>query len=323
MNKYSVFGGCLRTEMDFPELRPATTSQPLWSFETVDSLPRPDDAVEIGAQHIYGECYARLLRHGKGYRIAVDDTGVFEIDRSGSNISWERKADAWPDFVRSHLLGRVLATSLYSQGLLPLHGSAVEFDSGTVGFLAPKRFGKSTLALALTSAGGRLVTDDTLPLQLGATVSAWPGVHSVRVASDSMAALGVERADLDTREGKGIVTSLPVERLSMAPSPLAALYLISPLAVTDDANVAATVDRQRVPGVASAVALVANLKIAKMTGAGEMPEVLRRAAIVAEHVPVYRLLIPRQLELLPMVAETILGWHSSATASSAVGATSR
>lgn len=309
---YSVFGGCLETDVEFPELRITERRDPRWLFAKVASLPTRRDLVEVGDQHIWGECHARLFRHDEGYRITVDDTGTFDVDASGTEILCHEKEGAWPDFVRSHLLGRVLATALFSRGWMPLHGSAVLLNDGVAGFLAPKGFGKSTLALGLVRAGARLVTDDTLPVELSSPPRSWPGVHSVRIKSDSMNAVGIAEADLETREGKGIVTSLREMDLSNDAAPLSALYLIAPFdpSQRNGTHAEAPISREKLTGVPAALSLVANFKLAKMTGVTQMPEVLRRAAAVADVVPVYRLQLPRSLNALPVVAEEILGWHA-------------
>jgi hypothetical protein len=292
--------------VEFPELQPGSLREPRWTFEIHDCLPERTDLREIGDQHIYGDVHARLFAFGSGYRITVDDTGTFDIEEDGARISFEEKPGAWPDFVRAHLVGRVMATALFSSGLMPLHGSAVHLGEGVIGFLAPKGYGKSTLALALTHMGGRLVTDDTLPVELAKPVRAWPGVHSVRIKPDSLAALGRGDADLETREGKGVVTSLSDGSRAMLPAPLAAIYLLLPVGGT------LSVRRERLPSVQAALALMGNFKLARMTGAASMPEVLRRAAAIADSVPVFRLLIPRDFEALSGAAGEIMSWHAGA-----------
>src|SRR5690349_12486106 len=151
MNHYSIYGSCLATAMHFPELRPAASATPKWTFETTPKLAPMDAPTELGAELIYSDVHARLYRHAEGHRIVVDDTGEFDMSADGRHLRWQERRDAWPDFVRAHLMGRVLATSLFLDGGLPLHGSAVAFGTGVVAFLAPKGYGKSSTALALTA----------------------------------------------------------------------------------------------------------------------------------------------------------------------------
>jgi hypothetical protein len=268
-----------------------------------------DAVTELGAELIYADVHARLYRHADGHRIAVDDTGEFDLSADGRHLRWQERRDAWPDFVRAHLMGRVLATSLFLDGGLPLHGSAVAFGSGVVAFLAPKGYGKSSTALALTAVGARLVTDDTLPVDPAAVPMAWPGVHSMRVRVDSMDAQGLANRGFETHEGKRVLADIPEDHLQHAPAPLRAIYLLNPF--TRNPGDAPAVRTQMAESMA-ALWLVSHVKIARMLGASAAPALLDRAAHVVRAVPVYRLDAARELALLPTIAETIASWHSAA-----------
>jgi hypothetical protein len=307
VNHYSIYGSCLGTPVTFPELRPIEGLAPKWTFDTTPQLEPMRDTFEFGAERIYDEVHARMYRHASGHRISVDDTGDFDLSADGRHVRWQERADAWPDFVRAHLMGRVLATSLFLDGWLPLHGSAVQFGSGVVAFLAPKGFGKSSLALALTRAGARLVTDDTLPIEMAELPLAWPGVHSMRLRSDAMDAIGLARHDGEqTRDGKNLVDDLPLSRLMHAPAPLKALYILNPL-VGDDIQPAAA--RLEVPQRIAALAVVSHVKIARMLGPSAGSVLLERAVHVVRTTPVYRLDSARDLSRLGEVAETVASWH--------------
>lgn len=304
---YSVFGERLASEIPLPELDEIPPGPARWTVALVASLPAMADAVELGADPIYGDVSARLYRHAHGHRIVVDDTGSFEFSDDRKHLSVLPLAEAWDDFVRAHLTGRVLATALYLDGLLPLHGSSVATRDGVIGFLAPKGFGKSSLALALTKAGAWLVSDDTLPIDAEAAL-AWPGVHGLRVRDDARDALGVLEGSLRTREGKHVITELGHERVFARPMPLAALYLLVPIEPDGEG-----VDRARAPRMQAAISIVAHVKIGSMLGRDAAPEMLARAARIAERVPVYQLAMPRDLAALPEIARTILAWHGEPT----------
>lgn len=310
-HRYDVYGAVLGSSLEFPELPTAHSDHPVrWDFSTVTALPEMSDPVALGDDHIYGTVHARFFAHADGHRIVVDDTGVFDIASDRRRLRWAERADAWPDFVRSHLTGRVIATALWLDGLLPLHGSAVETPDGVIGFLAPKGYGKSTLAMALTQAGGRLVTDDTLPIELRATGSepplafAWPGVHSVRLKDDSLRALADVRPSVETNEGKQIVTEIPGDRRMQRPTRLAALYVLDPVHPDGIA-----VESVALPTRLAALSVVAHVKIGRMLGAAATPVMLSRAAAIARAVPVRRLQMPRDLPRVDAAARTILSWH--------------
>lgn len=304
--RYLVYGHGLDSSMAFPEL-PATRRASRWRFEGVPSLPPMRDATLLGADPLYGDVTALLYAHAEGHRIAVDDTGEFDLDRDRRGVTWGERAEAWPDFVRAHLTGRVLATALWLDGLLPLHASAVATREGVLAFLAPKGYGKSSLALALATAGATLITDDTLPLEPGDPPTAWPGVTGLRVHDDALAALGAARPALTTREGKRIVTTVGGGEPVTAPTALAAIYLLAPV----PAEVRAVTRETLAPPI-GAIATVAHVKAGRMLGAGAAPAMLARAAAVVRRVPVHRLYAPRDLARLDETAETLLRWHGGA-----------
>lgn len=314
MHRYSVYGACLESAIEFPELRPATHEPARWRFLEADALPPMRDPALLGDEPIYGTVHARLYAHGEGHRITVDDTGTFDLARDGT-IRWERRDGAWPDFVRAHCIGRVLATLMFLDGWLPLHGSAAAVADGVVAFLAPKGFGKSSLALALSGLGARLVTDDTLPVDDADPPRAWPGVLGLRLRDDALAALGVQGAGPAgtagemTRDGKRVVALPGEERAARGPLPLAALYLLDP---TPAIAGAAPVSRTPLAPTSAALVVTAHVKIGRMLGAGAAPTMLARAARVVRTVPVHRLTVSRDFAQLPEVAATILRWHGGA-----------
>ena len=311
--RYSAFGHGLDSELPFPELREAPELPTRWRFSTTPSLPEAQGSRAIGSEVIYAAVHARLSVHDGGHRIEVDDTGRFDISNDRRGLTWETRETAWPDFVRAHLLGRVLGTALYLDGLLPLHASAVAAGDGVVAFLAPKRFGKSSLALAATAAGALLVTDDTLPVMPGSTIEAWPGVQSMRVRSDVLDALNVHDGaspTVMTRDGKRIVQAVSASRGLEAPAPLTAIYLLDP--IDDGENDTGPISRVHLAPSMGAMGLLANVKIAGMLGPSEVAPMLQRAAAIARAVPVRLLQLPRDLARLDEVARTVLGWHGGA-----------
>lgn len=298
---YAAYGATLGSAIELPELRPVAPDAPRWTFDVVPELPPMREAAELGDDRIYADVHARLFAHRDGHRIVVDDTGHFDLSADRRAVRWAHRAESWPDFVRAHLVGRVLATALYLDGWLPLHGSAVVAREGGIGFLAPKGFGKSTLALALVQAGARLLTDDTFPVEPGPAPRAWPGVHSLRVREDALAVTGAPAPTLTTREGKALVAGLPDERLAHTPAPLRALYLLDPGA--------SALTRSPLHTMHAAVAVMGHVKIGRMLGPDAAAVMLERTAGVVGAVPVHRLTMPRDLAQLAACAGTILDWH--------------
>lgn len=305
MPTYSVYGSCLESTLEFPELSPIPSETPRWRLSMAPQLFDMYDPVAIGDELIYGECHARLYKHRDGHRIVVDDTGSFELE-TGGHIIAAPKDGAFPDFVRAHLLGRVLATALYHEGMLPMHGSAVQTREGVVAFLAPKGYGKSSMALAMVKAGAALVSDDLLPLECRTPPLAWPGIRSLRVREDAVRAVGVDAVGEATREGKVALHQNAGAMAPDAPLPLAAIFLLAP---TTEELGAEAVKRTPLSPVLAAAALVAHVKIGRMIGPSAASQMMQRAATIASLVPVHQLLIARDLSRLPEAAAQVLTWY--------------
>ncbi|MBL8998682.1 MAG: hypothetical protein JNL44_15320 [Gemmatimonadetes bacterium] len=303
---YPVYGALLESTMTLPELVETTPAPAHWSFRTDTGAPGTTPGVELGADLIYGECHARLSRHDAGHRIAVDDTGVFDLSEDRRRVVWYHRADAWPEFVRAHLLNRVLGTALFLDGLLPLHASAVTTAEGTIAFLAPKGFGKSTLALALHSLGAGFVSDDTLPVDPTDPVVVRPGIPSARVREDALHVLGVAPGAATERDGKRLLSFGAAAR-GAEPLRLRALYLLDPAAASDE--VGPHVERRPLSPALNAISVIAHVKIGRMLGPQAAQPMLERAAQVLRSVPVFSLRVPRALDLLRPTAERILSWH--------------
>jgi hypothetical protein len=309
---YRVYGQLLASDLAFPELRAAAPGTPAWTFRVGPPVAPPGfpDSPPLGRQPLYPECDARLFRLPEGWRVVVDDTGVYDLTDGGRVITWRALPGSSPDFTRGHLLGRVLATSMHFAGAVVLHGSAVSYPPGGVVFLAPKHTGKSTLALALTLAGARLISDDTITLTLPeqGPPDIWPGVHSLRLLPDAAARLAVPVAGGEREDGKQLVSDLPAERLEEAIRPLQAVYLLGAAA---DIRDGAAVARSRLAAPLAAAVLVGQGKVSEMLGQGEAETLLQRAARVVSRIPVYQLAVLRDLDRLPEVVSRLAAWHDA------------
>lgn len=309
MPDYSIFGGCLRSEIAFPELRESSDAAPNWTLHARSAAPDLEAAESLGELEVAPSCRVRMLRHAGGYRLAYDDTGVYDVSPDGRTIAWTSGPNPAHSAVRADITGRVLATALHAAGLLCLHGSAVALESGTVAFLAPKFHGKSTLALALARAGGRLVTDDVLPVELGEQPTAIPGVHQVKLWDDTAALFGVSRDGVEAGE-KHLVHDFSERLLMTDRSPLAACYLLSPVAGDQPPDTAAV--RTRLGDMVSALALVRQATLGALLGGSEAAVVFDRAVSLAKRVPVYRLDVAPGLDRVPATVAQLLAWHGGA-----------
>jgi hypothetical protein len=316
MHRYSVFGGCLSSELELPELAASGSEVSSWTLELAASDAIPTHGALIGGVSDQ-PCSVQLLRlEPTGFVLTHSCTGVFAVEgRAGERIRYAPRDGAAPDLVRGDVLGRVLALAMHIDGHLSLHASAVTLSQGAVAFLGPKGFGKSTLAAGLVRGGARFLTDDSLPVVVRDRVFVEPGVQSLRLRGDSAGHLLDPQADVRTGiDGKLIAGPLASARIATGPSPLVALYVLTPV-VAAPQGAAAT--RQRVSSWRAAMELVRHSKIGALLGGPEARLILERATSIASAVPLYALEISRDLDRLPEVVRQIVDWHGADRASRA------
>jgi hypothetical protein len=307
MNSYQVFGGVLRSELEFPELDAVAGGEPDWTL-TMTFTPAPDVPLgpPLGEDRVDVNVMVRSYAVPTGFRLVYDDTGVFDVSEGGRAIRWHRTPASDAEAGRLDVLGRVLALALHASGWLSLHGSAVALSEGAVAFLAPKGNGKSTLAFALMRAGGALMTDDTVVIEPGRPSIVRPGVQSVRLFRDSADWLSAPAPLAGTSDIKATFGQLSEDARRLTRAPLAALYLLESVPA---GTIGEPVERTRLQGPPSVFQLLTQTKIGALLGGAEASKVFDSVVGVAEGSPVYRLRVTRDYEQLQQVVERILGWH--------------
>lgn len=308
MPDYAAFGGCLRSELIFPELRERTGCAIDWTLRTAPASAPLIAVQRLGESEIAPGCRVRLYRHAHGYRLEYDDSGCYDVSADGREIVWSSSSGASPAVVRSDVTGRVLATALHAGGVFCLHGCAVALERGAVALLAPKFHGKSTLALALARGGGRLITDDVLPVIAGPPARALPGMHQVKLWGDSAAMMGVLQPDTGAL-GKHLVHDFPDDMLMFEASPLAAIYLLAPAAAA--ASGGRPCARAPIASSMATMALVRHATLGELLGGSEAALLLDWATGLARSVAVYRLDVAPGLEQVPAVVAQMLAWHGA------------
>lgn len=314
MYSYHVFGGYLRSELEFPELRASGATMADWTLRISQSAVRRRGAELLGSAGESG-CQIELYRQADHLLLYHSCTGSFEIRNSGRIIVWNPTPGVRMEAARADVFGRVLAVAMHVQGILTVHASAVALEDGAVAFLAPKHYGKSTLAMALTAAGGRLVTDDMLPISPDSVPTVMPGVQTLRLLEDSATKLCQDNMSVRIGiDGKRVVRPDNPDNLLSDRTPLSAIYVLSPMSNLPDGTSAS---RTRLSSVPAAISLVGHMKVGALLGPTAAAMLVARAGSIVEKVPVYRLQVVRDIERLDQVVETIFDWHqASVTAGS-------
>lgn len=312
LRDHQVFGGVLRSPLDWPELRPAgPVGSPEWELRLGCSEPLAPARRLLGAHRYAGDVEVRLQSAGGLWRVETSDIGDFDITDRGRRITWRptHLGQRELELARFDMLGRVLPLALHRAGALSLHGSAVATPVGAILLLGPKGRGKSTLALALAQQGALLLTDDVAVVEHdGEATRVRPGVHAMRLWPDSAAELGTGTYGQPGAVGrKLLIHSLPEPMLATAAVPVASVYLLEPAGV--EADVHAPVARAPLAPVEATRRLLSQATAGNLLGGDAAGEVLTRVAELVRRVPVQTLRIPRELGRLQESAAAVLGWH--------------
>jgi hypothetical protein len=236
-----------------------------------------------------------------------DDTGRFDIDRSGGAIVWRPPEAVAKDAARLDILGRVLATAMHAAGDVCFHASAVAIGGEGIAFLGSKGLGKSTLAWAMVRAGARLITDDTLRVQLDPGPLAHPGVHELRLRADAATRLPPESREARPAGDRLVVDALERDRLQSETVSIGAMYLLSPVSGLPDSAAARV---SELPAVPAALSLVRHAKIAPLLTGSEAVALLDRVVVLARRTPVRLLEVSRDFSRLDDVVAEVVAWHA-------------
>lgn len=216
---YRLFGLTIRSEIELPELFPATGDFSPDVTVRKGTLPRSDS---VGGR-----------ADGDAFLLDVDDGASYRIE-GGRDIIVDARAHVPARNVRLFLLGSAFGALLHQRGMLPLHANGVEVGGKAVAFMGETGAGKSTLAAWLHDRGFSLITDDVCVIsfdEAGRPLAA-PGLPRLRLWLEALQAGGREQAGLERSYVNAAAQmdkfDLAIERTAVATKsvPIAALYLL-------------------------------------------------------------------------------------------------
>jgi hypothetical protein len=235
--------------------------------------------------------------------------GLVDFYFTGPQRIWCFATEAAPaDVVTGLIVGAVCAVVHELRGVPCLHASAVAFGDRALALMAAPGTGKSSLAAHLVSAGGALLCDDIVPLQLrpgGCCVL--PGYPQVRLGSDAAALVtGPGKPGAGTvgaehppdRSGKRLLTPASFRP---APTPLAVAYVLE-----RDPDAKGPILLRPLGPVESLIELVRSSYCARLVeNLGLQGRRLPQLAEVLRHTRVRHLRIPSDLRRLGEVHEAL------------------
>jgi hypothetical protein len=311
MPDYTVLGGCLRSELAFPELAETRDCKPSWTLR-VASLPSDDGAEILCDTRLSATCQIRISRHRGRLRYFHSCAGSFELSADGSDIVFDAEDAVDTNAARTDLVARLLPMCADYEHVTWLHGSAVAIRGVAIAFIGQSGAGKSTLSLALAGAGAKHICDDTLPIEAGDPPIVWPSDRTIRLHDDTRDRLASE-ASVVRREsdGKFIVTHGSLRNGIDARAPLAALYLLRPASQSlFPPNQTAAVTRRLLEPTTAMPRLIQHLKLGALIGREYPVNVMKRLAAILALIPVYELTIVRRWETMHEVVGQLLEWHA-------------
>jgi len=180
----SGFGFRLHSREPLQFARQGGGVEPLEIVVTPEPRRRPDiaplaDWRLVGADH---EVHGALYQVDRGFEFWTTDAGAYRIDPEHGRIELPVNPDA---IVREQRLwGIPTALCLMHRGDVPLHAAAVEIDGAAVVLAAPRRHGKTTLALAFHQHGYRVLSEDLACCRPAPVPMLLPGPALLRVRPD-------------------------------------------------------------------------------------------------------------------------------------------
>ena len=316
MPDYFVFGGCLRSELPFPELAVSHGRDPDWTLK-LGKLPPDDDSQILADSNLTSTCRIRVSMRDGRLRYHHSCAGTFEIGPGGREILFDASASPDLNAARSDLVARLLLFCVDRRSVAWLHGSAVVIGESAIAFLGLSGAGKSTIALALSRAGCGHLCDDILPVAYGDQPMICPSDHIIRLHGDSMEQLATGASSIRREsDGKFLVNhsgeSLGSHELRV---PLAAIYILDQAQPTEHAL---PVVRSRLRPRAAVPVLIQHLKLPPLLQAEDPALVMEQLGAIVGATPVFTLRITRDWSVLDAVVEQIIAWHSESPIVSAV-----
>ncbi len=226
----------------------------------------------------------------------------------GNRIVIERAREAENRSVRVFLLGSAFGALLHQRGLLPLHGSAIAVNGGSVAFLGPSGTGKSTLAAAFLERGYKILADDVcaLSVQEDGVPLAIPGYSQLNLWRDAAGKLGLETTLLlKARYGLEKYACPLGDKFCRQPLPLTCIYALETTNTRE-------FDLTPLQGMDKLTPILHNTYRRRfLEGLGGRTDHFRHCAASGRHVKVVRVTRPSYGFLLDRLADLVESDFSS------------
>lgn len=224
-HSYQAFGLHIHSEIEFPNLPPATAPDLPEVYIQVRSLPAALPGAPETPRY-FQAVQGKLLVH-------IKDIGRMLVE-NGQRITFEPLPSAEAVNVRLVLSNLGLSAILHQRGALALHASAIATPDGAVLFCGARQAGKSTLAAGLHQRGWPLVCDDKAALRLDEgqllVIPSFPELRLWRDAIQQLDFAGMRAEKTPAMDKFNLGLS---QGFHDSPLPLRAIYLLRPAPIDE------------------------------------------------------------------------------------------
>lgn len=222
-----------------------------------------------------------------------EEVGTFLV-RGGREVCVIPAVGVEESRLRLNLVGLVMAFLLYQRGILVLHAACNSLQGGAVAFLGESGFGKSTMAAALFKRGHSLFTDDVLPVYTDSEVATVAsGFPQFKLHPEAAAALDYDPDLLHKLHSSQEKLGYRVhDAFDAGVLPLSRIYV---LARGEGLKI------ERLPLGEAVMQLVRHSYPTRAQHCGGAAH-FQQCVKVAKQVPIYKLVRPKELSLLPEIA---------------------
>lgn len=283
MYSYFAYGLGVHSTIPLPEFIPAEVEcDVLIYLGTKELIPKD----------VIGKA-SYLSVNEKEVIISDEEVGTFLV-RGGREVCIIPKRGLDQSRIRLSLVGVVMAFLLYQRGILVLHAASNSMGGGAVAFLGESGFGKSTAAAALYKRGYNLFTDDVLPVDTASDIAiVASGFPQFKLHPEAAAALDYDPQSLHELHSSQEKLGCRVDNgFDGGRLPLCCIYVL-------ERGERLKIERlQLSQGVMELVRHSYPTRVQHCGGAAHLQQCVK----VANQVPIYRLVRPKELSLVPEIA---------------------
>jgi hypothetical protein len=308
---YRFCGETIVSRVDLSLLPRSDSFNPACTIERASTSDRPATGRwfhhwRIGRQ----PPWLSFARHDDGYLLRFSDLADVHVSGDGATIRVSPSRALPRDTLVHLLLDQVLPLALSHRGRVLLHASAIHVPGiGALAFVGSTGRGKSTLAAALATRGGRILADDCLAVDPCAggwqVLPAYPGLRLWPDAAARQLRRGTRARRVAHYTSKRRVRGAAL-RFDDRPSPLRVLFLLSDRGTTGPA-----VSIRRCRAAARLMGLVKHAYVLDIEDRQRLARTFDALASIATAVPVVRLRVGHGHGRLAEAVDGICGYATS------------